>query len=472
MQHNPQDSIFSRDLRSLSLFRIFFAAYLLADFFINTFSYFAAFYGSDGILPISVLAAIRIPGAGNMALFAVGLEATKIPAILWIVYPIALIIFGIGYRTRWAAAVAFVLNVYLFWRNPYLQSGAELLSRLLLLWSLFLPLDRYWCVAPQAEMRESSYLAWPFLAIRLQISSLYLFSALFKLAGSAWRDGYAVIWALSDNVFGSTPAGLFLVDQFPALLYGVNYLTIAFQIAFPFLVYCPWRNDWTRAIALACAATMHISFIFCLNIGGFPYLSLISLVLLVPDRWLARLPGRSMRGATQPSETGGSIGKPALALCILLTVLALTSNVASIARLWIKPPQWLFETLAVFQVAQHWDLFAPLPTHWRKDLRIVLQMPDGSRADLMQLLPEPLFWWSDDRRRINFVNHRWLKYFTQIEDSTETEWKAFAEYLCRRVRDRTPGLNPDSSIELTVSRRSIDDSNSEEMTFHFTSLCL
>jgi len=34
---------------------------------------------------------------------------------------------------------------------------------------------------------------------------------------------------------------------------------------------------------------MHVSFIFCLNIGAFPFLSLTALILLVPDAWIDRL---------------------------------------------------------------------------------------------------------------------------------------------------------------------------------------
>jgi len=37
---------------------------------------------------------------------------------------------------------------------------------------------------------------------------------------------------------------------------------------------------------------MHLAFIVCLNVGGFPYLCLIMLLLLVPDAWIARVPAR------------------------------------------------------------------------------------------------------------------------------------------------------------------------------------
>ena len=138
------------------------------------------------------------------------------------------------------------------------------------------------------RVRERPYSRLPLLAIRLQVCSVYVFAALAKLAGGPWRDGYALAWALSDNTFGGTPAGLYLVDNFPGLLAYLGYCIIAFQLSFPFLVFSPWRNDMTRALALASAATMHATFIFCLHIGSFPYISLVALLVLVPDAWLDR----------------------------------------------------------------------------------------------------------------------------------------------------------------------------------------
>jgi hypothetical protein len=126
----------------------------------------------------------------------------------------------------------------------------------------------------------------PFLAVRAQVCSVYGFAALVKLSGGPWRDGYALIWALSDNTFGGTPTGSFLVEHFPQALYVTNYLVIAFQLTFPLLIFCPWRNHLVRGLAIAGAALMHLSFILCLNIGSFPFLSLSILLLLVPDAWL------------------------------------------------------------------------------------------------------------------------------------------------------------------------------------------
>jgi hypothetical protein len=224
----------SADLQSLGVFRICFSSYLLLDFFINILPYFRDFYTDAGVLPLSALP------PGTLLPIADALRALPPDALIAAIYPLSLISFGLGFKTRPANAVAFAANSYLLWRNPLIKSGAEDLAHLLLLWCLFLPTDRFWSVSaaltcPSQPCRYSSV---PFVAMRLQIASLYVFSATFKLMGAPWREGTALGAILKDNVFGGTP----LSGLPPGSLIAANYLVIAFQLMFPLLVYSPWRN--------------------------------------------------------------------------------------------------------------------------------------------------------------------------------------------------------------------------------------
>jgi Vitamin K-dependent gamma-carboxylase len=281
-------SIFSLDFQSLSLFRIAFAGFLLGHFYLVDRIDFAVFYGETGLLPFATLEQHNFDGYSLLTPVLRAFEASGLPGLLPMLLPVALIAFLLGYLTRWANAAAYLLESYLYWRNPYVKSGAEDLAHLLLLWCLFLPLDRYWSVdaALDQRPRNRTFPRVPIVALRLQIASLYVFPALFKVASTAWVEGTAVIWSLADNVFGGRPVGLFLIAHMAPLLVATNYATIALQLGFPFLIYWPWRNDLTRGFALVAAAMMHVSFIFCLTIGPFPYISLVALLPLVPDTWI------------------------------------------------------------------------------------------------------------------------------------------------------------------------------------------
>ena len=50
----------------------------------------------------------------------------------------------VGYRTKIATCIVWALTVSLQNRNMLIHSGADDLLRMVLFWSLFLPLDRYW----------------------------------------------------------------------------------------------------------------------------------------------------------------------------------------------------------------------------------------------------------------------------------------------------------------------------------------
>jgi hypothetical protein len=547
-------SVLALDVQALSAFRILFCLYLFVDFIINICPWYDDLYGAAGILPLGTLAAHDdFPGLQAVLPLVAIFQGLRISAILPALYGAALLAFAVGFRTRLANVFAFILNSYLYWRNPYLKSGAEDLAHLLLLWCLFLPMSRYWSVdsALDPQPPDRPYPALPFIAIRLQIASLYLFAAFFKLAGAPWRSGDAVIWALSDTAFGATPIALFLVHHVPMMLRVVNYLVIAFQLAFPFLIYCPWHNTWTRGFGLTGAALMHLSFMFCLNIGGFPFLSLISLVLLVPDVWIDRLFQRrrtqleriaiyydpdcgfcrrvslvvraflltraakvlpasddpeafrllqqyqswvvrradggivlkwaafayllkqnfifsplgwlsdvsfvrrpmdrfydfigahrkQLGGVAKqlmPDRNHDPIGVPAVALCGLLSSLALADNVSNLIN---DSGSAVSRVSAAFQVRQNWALFAPVPTYQSWNYTIVVIEQDGTMADLMRPLHPPLI--ATSSGKVTAASRAWLKYFTRFMAFDVGDWTALGRYLCEKSQH---GIGPSSAV--------------------------
>jgi Vitamin K-dependent gamma-carboxylase len=281
------------NLKALSLFRILFGLYLLAQF-ASVIPYYNDLYGEAGVMPLAALADQNLYGLARLLPVVRALDAAGIGFLLHTLLPLSLVAFMLGYRTRWAGGIALALECYLNWRNPVTKTGAETLAWLLLLWSLFLPLNRYWSIdaALDRKPRRRPWPTLPFAAMRLQIASLYFFSALFKLEGEPWQKGYGLLWTLQDTAFAATPAASFFVENLPAVVVLVNYLVIAFQLAFPYLIYSPWRNEITRALAIAGSALMHLSFVVFMYIGPFPYICLVMLMLLVPDRWIDRLRAR------------------------------------------------------------------------------------------------------------------------------------------------------------------------------------
>jgi hypothetical protein len=67
-------------------------------------------------------------------------------ALLFGIAAVAALAMLVGYRTRLAVFVVWVLVLSIQVRNPFLDSSADDLLRLLLFWAMFLPLGAYWSV--------------------------------------------------------------------------------------------------------------------------------------------------------------------------------------------------------------------------------------------------------------------------------------------------------------------------------------
>src|SRR5260221_2252057 len=149
------------NLEALSLFRILFGLYLLAQFASVT-PYYNDLYGEAGVMPLAALADQNLYGLARLLPVVRALDAAGIGFILHTLLPLSLVAFTLGYRTRWAVGVALALECYLNWRNPVTKTGAETLAWLLLLWSLFLPLNRYWSIDAALD-RKPRRRPWPTL---------------------------------------------------------------------------------------------------------------------------------------------------------------------------------------------------------------------------------------------------------------------------------------------------------------------
>lgn len=277
------------NFRSMAMFRILFAVLLLIDYFFNILPNYEAFFMDSGILPVTLQQRFSKPGYFSILPLS---NSWLFHGFIQSIYVMALFAFLAGYKTRWANLIVFVIYASLYWRNTFLIINADVLIRTLLLFSFFLPLNRYWAVdaALETQDRLRPHPLIPLVCIKLQISMIYLFSGLYKIGigetwlKTTWLNGTAVDIALRDDFFGA-PLGTALVDNFDYLAMLLSYAIPLFQIAFVFLLYSPVLNNLMRLIAITGAIIMHASFILFMRVGLFPYICLIYLMLLVPDEW-------------------------------------------------------------------------------------------------------------------------------------------------------------------------------------------
>ena len=113
---------------------------------------------------------------------------------------------------------------------------------------------------------------WPLRLMRFQISVIYMSSALWKLLSPSWRDGSAVHWVLSQNMFQRFPwpVPASVEPVLPLLTWGI----LAFEFLFPLLI---WYRA-TRTATLVIGLGLHLGLWLTLELGPFSFIMAASYV--------------------------------------------------------------------------------------------------------------------------------------------------------------------------------------------------
>ena len=270
--------VFGIDLRTLALFRASLGAVLLVDL-CRRMTDARVFYSDAGVMPRSWLAIFNDPWrfslymANGQTWFAVALLGLEALAALALI---------LGWRTRLAAIVCFVLHISLLNRNALVLIGGDILLACLLFWSLFLPLGARWSADAALSQRppdsNNQHLSWASAALLLQVMSVYFFSAILK-SGPEWvPDGTAVYYALQLDMY-ATPLAVWL-RQYQDLLTGLTWFVWFLELLGPLLVFSPVFSRPLRFLLMLLFIAMHVGFLLCLQLGPFPFISLASLTVL------------------------------------------------------------------------------------------------------------------------------------------------------------------------------------------------
>ncbi|MCX5659585.1 MAG: HTTM domain-containing protein [Planctomycetota bacterium] len=287
------------DLRSLALFRVGMAAMILCDLFERSRS-LRAHYTDQGVLPRAQL--LRFFSDESFFSLHLAFGSTFGISLLFLLAAGAAVALAIGWRTRLMTFVSWLLLVSIDVRNPQVVQAADLLMRVMLFWSLFLPLGARWSVDgasdPPPSPGRKTVLSMGSVAILLQLFMVYAFGAMHKFNPFWLADGDAVRRALAIDMY-VTPLGQWLRGH-PALLPFLTRATIAFE-AFGFLLaLCPVWTGPLRTLAVFLFLGFHLSLRLFIEVGHFSYVAAICWMLVLPtgfwDALLARLSTPARRG--------------------------------------------------------------------------------------------------------------------------------------------------------------------------------
>ncbi len=293
--------IFGLDLRSLAVFRIGLAIFVIGDL-ISRFRALTAHYTDSGVLPRSVLTENLLkPWYWSIHLIS---GQIAIQALLFIIALGIAICMLIGYRTRLATIATWALLISLQNRNPALIFAADHVVRAVLFWSMFLPLGAYYSIDNALNSSPNPLPKWIYngatIALIIQICFTYVWSAAFKTKSSMWwPDGEAVYYSLSFDQY-VTDFGHFLLSFPASILKLLTYAALTFEWVGFLLIFIPFYNGFFRIVAIISFILLHIGFDLSFEIGGLSYLGIINWLALMPsfvwDKLTQRLDTQQRQG--------------------------------------------------------------------------------------------------------------------------------------------------------------------------------
>jgi len=293
-------SILGADLRSLAIFRISLALIILSDL-LSRFPSIRLLYTNEGVMPRDHVVDGGIPWRWSLNFIN---DTYEFQAAVFLVAIAASIALALGYRTRLMTVALWVLVCSIQARNPLVLSGADTLLRVVLFWSMFLPLGAKWSLdhrfqRPAVNLNART-LSVATIGFFFQIAFMYWFTAILK-DSPEWRtDGTALFYAMSAKHVTKGMSDVML--QFPTLMRILTHGTLILEFLAPVLMLVPFRNGPMRTIGCASIISLHIGIFLTLDVGIFPWLSSACMLAFLPAWFWDTVVVRVRAGFSMTSE--------------------------------------------------------------------------------------------------------------------------------------------------------------------------
>lgn len=288
-----------RQLIGASLFRILAGSAILIQYLIN-YAHRRYLFGPEGLWPYEAFSA-QVASSANFSLYA----WSRSPVYFEVIFHLGILVAALwllGWRTRWLTPLNYVFLWSLHQRFPGIWDGGDNIIHLVLVYAMFADVSAYFSMdASRRQARPEAPGAWApvsamfhntaMLAIALQICLVYGLAGLYKVQGAVWQEGTAIYYAFRGGQF-VWPGVTEWIYQNAFVVTGFTYTTVAFQVAFPFLLFL---NRYTRTVAVVMGFLFHAGIALFLGLITFSlFMTSVDLALMGDEeyraigRWLER----------------------------------------------------------------------------------------------------------------------------------------------------------------------------------------
>lgn len=426
------------------MFRIAIATLILIDLLTRAGD-FTAHYTDHGVWPLEA-ARRRLPIWG-FSLHLLNGSAEFQAALFLIAGGFALAML-VGYHTRFVTPVVWLLTLSLHRRNPQVLQGGDQILRMLLFWSIFLPLGSRYAVDASrnrySRHTSCSLRSMSAVAILLQVCVIYWFAGLLKSRTTWYLQGDGVYYALMLDRY-VTPIGKWLLDTNPILLKVLNYSTLGLELFGPLLALFPIARGPTRCGIIVAFWLFHLGMGLCLELWLFGYICSAAWLLFIPSWFWERLQKKSHPIGCQGNKTIRARLLNGVVAFLLIYVLFWNLRTTN------KPLYRFFPDVInpigyALGLEQSWGLFTG-PTRKNGWYVITGQLKDGTRVNLLKP-GESIQWEKPELVIALYESPRWRRYMRKFVKLGDPYRIHYGGYLCRRWNESHTGMTQLHSLHV------------------------
>ncbi len=216
----------------------------------------------------------------------------------WVILLLAAIALTIGWHSRVAAILVFLLVVSFDRRNPSVFNSGDVLVRIEAFLIVLSPCGA--ALSLDQRRRTGSFWSaqvrprWPIRLMQCQLSVIYLATVNAKLSGSTWAEGTAVSYALRLEDMVLLPIPDFIRTN-ALLMNAATWGTLLLEFSIGILVW----NRRLRPWVLGAGVLMHTGIMVTMAVGFFsPAMFVLYLAFISPDT-ARRLVGKLRRSGEE-----------------------------------------------------------------------------------------------------------------------------------------------------------------------------
>ena len=275
----------SIDARQYAALRIAFGG-LSVVYLLGLLPYVEAQFSGLGWLRDIQQIAVQNGGSWSLFFIQAGAQATTLAyAIVWMGI-IAAFMLMIGWQSRLAAFITWVVWVSLWNRNPLLLDGDDAILKLMCFYLMLSSCGNCWSVDACLQIKPQQVSVWPLRLIQFQIALIYFVSGWVKFHSPEWLDGTIMQYVLIHPQYSRWDGWSFIDNP---LLSGALVALAGFirwwELLFPFLLI----KARSRNISLLIGILFHAGLLLTMNLRWFPVIMLSLYLALLSNCSFIRL---------------------------------------------------------------------------------------------------------------------------------------------------------------------------------------